>query len=201
MFIPGAERYSLLTWFALADAWSAWGSACSVAGDCSSIVSPDFEGHFSTSTAAGSPWLLSDGLPTAAHQTVMVSGCACRSVFALPRRSGGSLRRLLEMEHAAAVVPLFDSITRCMVAGFGAAATASTAAPSVSPSTSLLSHGGAQVATTSRTGYTPAPCSPRSCTQDRVSASDDLSSLDSKQWDKASWSVPPSSRHAPAILT
>ena len=146
---------------------------------------PDFEGHFSTSAEVGSPWLLSDGLPAAADQTVMVSDCACRSVFALPRRSGGSLRRLLEMEHAAPVLTLFDSITRCMVAGFGAAATASTAAPSVSPSTSSLSHGGAQVATTSRTGYTPAPCSPRSCTQDRVSASDDLSSLDSKQWDKA----------------
>ena len=164
------------------------GSACSVATDCNSVISADFEGLFSTSADASSPWLLLDGLPTAADQTVTVSGGACRSV-ALPRRSGGSNPfvhgRLLEMEHAAAVITLFCGVMQCMVAGFGAAATASTAAPSVSPSTSSLSHGGAQVATTSRTGYTPAPRSPRSCAQDRGGASDDLSSLDSKQGEKA----------------
>ncbi|KAF7045076.1 hypothetical protein CFC21_054219 [Triticum aestivum] len=184
------------SWFALADASCAWGSACSaapsrlqtwsVASDCSNVVSHDFEGLFSTSADAISPWLL--GLPAAVDQTVTVFGGTCRSV-ALPHRSGRSnpsaRGRLLKMEHAAAVITLFCGVMQCMVAGFGAAVTGSTAPPSVSAYASLPSHGGAQVATIARTAYNPVPRSPRSCAQDRGGASDDLSSLDSKQWEKA----------------
>ncbi|VAH51190.1 unnamed protein product [Triticum turgidum subsp. durum] len=141
------------SWFALADASSA------------NVVSHDFEGLFSTSADASSPWLLLDGLPAAADQTVTVSGGACRSV-ALPRRSGGSNPfvhgRLLEMEHAAAVITLFYGVMQCMVAGFGAAVTGSTAPPSVSACTSLPRTGVSQVATIARAGYNPAPRWPRS---------------------------------------
>ncbi|KAF7081619.1 hypothetical protein CFC21_085543 [Triticum aestivum] len=180
------------SWFALADALCSAAPSrlrtWSVASDCSNVVSHNFEGLFSTSADVSSPWLLSDGLPAAADQTVTVFGGTCRSV-ALPRRSGRSnpsaRGRLLEMEHAAAVIILFCGVMQCMVAGFGAAVTGSTAPPSVSTYASLPSHRGAQVATIARTAYNPAPRSPRSCAQDRVSASDDLSSLDSKQWEKA----------------
>ncbi|KAL6848835.1 hypothetical protein ACP4OV_021418 [Aristida adscensionis] len=100
---------------------SAAGSPCSVASDCSSVASADFEGF----AEAGSALVLDDLVAVAetAEQRVALAGAssAARSVFAVdfvPRWGLESIcGRRPEMEDAAAVVPRFFDVPLWMVAG------------------------------------------------------------------------------------
>uniref|UniRef100_A0A453A4P4 protein-serine/threonine phosphatase n=2 Tax=Aegilops tauschii subsp. strangulata TaxID=200361 RepID=A0A453A4P4_AEGTS len=183
---------------ALADADAgpddACGSPCSVASDCSSVASADFEGLFSPSGAdAAPPSLLSDDLPAAAAEAAAVPGGACRSVFALDSPPLWGLEsvcgRRPEMEDAAAVVPRFYRVPLWMVAGDGAAVDGLDRASFRLPAHFFAvydGHGGAQVADYCRDKLHAALAEELRAAEDRVGGCDDLSSLDSKkQWEKA----------------
>ncbi|XP_062232317.1 protein phosphatase 2C 53-like [Phragmites australis] len=103
---------------------SAAGSPCSVASDCSSVATADFEGF----AELGSALLLEDltaataaSFPVAEAAEPRVAGAAARSVFALdcvPLWGLESIRgRRPEMEDAAIVVPRFFDVPLWMVAG------------------------------------------------------------------------------------
>ncbi|KAM3300812.1 hypothetical protein ACQJBY_041706 [Aegilops geniculata] len=183
---------------ALADADAgpddACGSPCSVASDCSSVASADFEGLFSPSGAdAAPPSLLSDDLPAAAAEAAAVPGGACRSVFALDSPPLWGLEsvcgRRPEMEDAASVVPRFYRVPLWMVAGDGAAVDGLDRASFRLPAHFFAvydGHGGAQVADYCRDKLHAALVEELRAAEDRVGGCDDLSSLDSKkQWEKA----------------
>ncbi|XP_062180638.1 protein phosphatase 2C 53-like [Phragmites australis] len=103
---------------------SAAGSPCSVASDCSSVATADFEGFAEVGSA-----LLLDDLTAATAASVSVadpsepriSGPTARSVFAVdcvPLWGLESIRgRRPEMEDAAIVVPRFFDVPLWMVAG------------------------------------------------------------------------------------
>ncbi|KAE8789294.1 putative protein phosphatase 2C 53 [Hordeum vulgare] len=165
----------------------ACGSPCSVASDCSSVASADFEGLFSPSGAdAGPPSLLSDDLPAAAAEAATVP---CRSVFALDSPPLWGLQsvcgRRPEMEDAAAVVPRFHRVPLWMVAGNGAAVDGLDRASFRLPAHFFAvydGHGGAEVADYCRDKLHTALVQELRAAEGR----DDLSSLDSrKQWEKA----------------
>lgn len=161
-------------------------SACSVACDCSNVVSPYFEGLFSTSADAGSPWLLLNSLPTAADQTMAVSGGAGRSV-ALPRHSGGSNPSAVASWRWSTppLSPLSSLLRRhamhgCRLRrrGDGLDRPHLLSSPHALPRRRT---GVPRLRLLPGQANTPASRSPRNCTQDHVGASEDLSSLDSNQ--------------------
>ncbi|CAL4895205.1 unnamed protein product [Urochloa decumbens] len=104
---------------------SACGSPCSVASDCSSVASADFEGF---AAEAGSALVLDDlvaaaaaAVPEAASSGPRIAGAGARSVFAVdyvPRWGLESIcGRRPEMEDAAVALPRFFDVPLWMVAG------------------------------------------------------------------------------------
>jgi protein phosphatase 2C len=180
------------------DAGSACGSPCSVASDCSSVASADFDGLLSPSAAsssAGPPSLVSDDLPAAATESSSSPACS-RSVFALDSPPLWGLEsvqgRRPEMEDAAAAVPRFYRVPLWMVAADAAAADGLDRA-SFRLTAHFFAvydgHGGAQVADHCRDRLHAALADDLRAAEDRVRGAggvEDLASLDSKKhWEKA----------------
>ncbi|KAM0887188.1 hypothetical protein ACQ4PT_029230 [Festuca glaucescens] len=178
------------------DAGSACGSPCSVASDCSSVASADFDGLLSPSapsSSAGPPSLLSDDLPAAATEP---NPACSRSVFALASPPLWGLEsiqgRRPEMEDAAAVVPRFYRIPLWMVAADAAAADGLDRASFRLPAHFFAvydGHGGAQVADYCRDRLHAALAEDLRVAEERVACGGSeglMSSLDSKKrWEKA----------------
>ncbi|XP_047094540.1 protein phosphatase 2C 53-like [Lolium rigidum] len=174
------------------DPGSACGSPCSVASDCSSVASADFDGLLSPSAAsssAGPPSLLSDDLPAAATDSSPACG---RSVFALdspPRWGLESVQgRRPEMEDAAAVVPRFHRIPLWMVAADADGLDRASFRLPAHFFAVYDGHGGAQVAHYCRDRLHAALAEDLRAAEERgACGGDDFSSLEysKKRWEKA----------------
>uniref|UniRef100_A0ACD5TYR0 Uncharacterized protein n=2 Tax=Avena sativa TaxID=4498 RepID=A0ACD5TYR0_AVESA len=175
---------------------SACGSPCSVASDCSSVASADFDSLLSPSAAsssAGPPSLLSEDLPAASAEAATAAGPACRSVFARDAPPLWGLEsvqgRRPEMEDAAAVVPRFHGVPLWMVAPDAAAADGLDRASFRLPAHFFGvydGHGGAQVADYCRDRLHAALVEDLRAAEELVGTDDLMSSLDSKKhWEKA----------------
>ncbi|CAL4909864.1 unnamed protein product [Urochloa decumbens] len=174
---------------------SACGSPCSVASDCSSVASADFEGF---AAEAGSALVLDDlvaaaaaAVPEPASGVSRIAGAGARSVFAVdyvPRWGLESIcGRRPEMEDAAVALPRFFDVPLWMVAGDAPVDGLDRASFRLPAHFFGVydGHGGVQVANYCRERIHSVLIEELSKAEESVSGAD-LSGLESKkQWEKA----------------